>query len=363
VKDEELPLRLPDLDDFRPGTDPAGPLARAVDWRFFERDGRWYARETNTMPQWAGSCWYYLRYLDPKNEREAFSERAYADWMPVDLYVGGSEHAVLHLLYARFWHKVLFDVGIVRDPEPFLKLVHQGMILGENNEKMSKARGNVVNPDDIVRDYGADALRVYEMFMGPLEQVKPWQTSGIEGSRRFLDRAWNVVVGPLSSDPADYDEETRKLVHKTIQKVTHDIETLRFNTAISALMILVRHLGGLATAPRDAARTLALLVSPFAPHIGEEMWSRLRDRGAPVESLAYEPWPEFDPALVRDDVVVIGVQVNGKLRGTVTLPVDADEALARETALAEERVKSHLAGKAIKKFIYVKGKIINFIVG
>ncbi|HZU82314.1 MAG TPA: leucine--tRNA ligase, partial [Polyangiaceae bacterium] len=189
VDERELPLLLPELDDFKPGDDPAGPLARVADWRFFQRDGRWYARETNTMPQWAGSCWYYLRYLDPRDDREPWSAQAYADWMPVDLYVGGSEHAVLHLLYARFWHKVLYDMGAVKDPEPFIKLVHQGMILGENNEKMSKARGNVVNPDDVVRAYGADALRVYEMFMGPLEQVKPWQTSGIEGVRRFLDRA------------------------------------------------------------------------------------------------------------------------------------------------------------------------------
>jgi leucyl-tRNA synthetase len=363
VDESELPLRLPDLDDFRPGTDPAGPLARVADWRFFQRDGRWYARETNTMPQWAGSCWYYLRYLDPKNEREPWSARSYADWMPVDLYVGGSEHAVLHLLYARFWHKVLFDVGVVRDSEPFLKLVHQGMILGENNEKMSKARGNVVSPDDIVRDYGADALRVYEMFMGPLEQVKPWQTSGIEGSRRFLERAWKVATGPVSDDAAHYDMATRKLVHKTIEKVTHDIESLRFNTAVSALMILVRHLGGLPHVPRDAARTLALLVSPFAPHLGEELWSRLKDAGAASSTLAYEPWPAFDPAIVRDDVVAIGVQVNGKHRATISIPVDADEAHVRETAMAEERVRAHLEGKSVKKFLYVKGKIVNFIVG
>ncbi len=195
---EELPVRLPDLDDFRPGDDPAGPLARAVDWRFFQKDGRWFARETNTMPQWAGSCWYYLRFIDPHDEREPWSTQSYDEWMPVDLYVGGGEHAVLHLLYSRFWHKVLFDLGAVRDSEPFTKLVHQGMILGENGEKMSKSRGNVVTPDDIVRDYGADSLRVYEMFMGPLEQVKPWQTSGIEGLRRFLERVWNVVTGPLT---------------------------------------------------------------------------------------------------------------------------------------------------------------------
>ncbi len=359
VREEDLPLRLPDLEDFRPGEDPAGPLARAADWRFFEKDGRWFARETNTMPQWAGSCWYYLRFVDPHNAAAAWSEQSYGDWMPVDLYVGGSEHAVLHLLYARFWHKALFDIGAVKDPEPFVKLVHQGMILGENGVKMSKARGNVVNPDDIVRDYGADSLRVYEMFMGPLEQVKPWQTSGIEGARRFLERLWNLGTGALSDAPEAYDDATRRQVHKTIQKVSLDIDGLRFNTAISSMMILVRHLGGLDRVPRNAVEDLVLLASPFAPHVGEEIWSRLGHR----ESLAYAPWPTFDPALVKDDVVEIGVQVNGKLRGTITLAVDADESAARETALAEPKVRAHVDGKAVKKFIYVKGKIVNFIVG
>lgn len=360
VPESELPLRLPDLDDFKPGNDPAGPLARAVDWRFFQRDGRWFARETNTMPQWAGSCWYYLRFLDPRNDREGWSQKAYADWMPVDLYVGGAEHAVLHLLYARFWHKVLFDIGAVKDPEPFLKLVHQGIILGEDGQKMAKSRGNVINPDDVVKEYGADALRLYEMFMGPLEQMKPWQTKGIEGVSRFLDRVWNLATGPITSEPRAYDDATRKLVHKTIQKVTSDIEGLRFNTSISAMMILVKHLGSLPAVPADAIRSLALVLSPFAPHLGEEIWERL---GAASRSLAYEPWPEFDPALVKDDVVEIGVQVNGKTRGTISIAVDADEETARSAALAEERVRAHVEGKTVKKFIYVKGKIVSFIVG
>lgn len=359
VDDNELPLRLPDLDDFRPGTDPAGPLARVPNWRFFQRDGRWFARETNTMPQWAGSCWYYLRFLDPANDERIFSEASYDAWMPVDLYVGGSEHAVLHLLYARFWHKVLYDIGVVKHAEPFTKLVHQGMILGENNEKMSKARGNVINPDDVVRSHGADALRLYEMFMGPLEQVKPWQTSGIEGVRRFLDRVWNVCTGPIADDVGRYDLATKRLVHKTVKKVTDDIEAMRFNTAVSALMILVKQLGALADVHRDAARTLVLLLAPFAPHIGEELWARL---GA-AHSLAHEPWPVFDPELVKEDKVEIGVQVNGKFRGTVTLSVDADEAAAREAALGDAKVRGHVAGKTIKKFLYVRGKIINVIVG
>jgi leucyl-tRNA synthetase len=360
VPDDELPLRLPELDDFRPGDDVAGPLARAVDWRFFERDGRWYARETNTMPQWAGSCWYYLRYLDPHDDREPWSQSAYADWMPVDLYVGGSEHAVLHLLYARFWHKVLYDLGLVSDPEPFLKLTHQGMILGENNEKMSKARGNVVNPDDVVRAYGADALRLYEMFMGPLEQVKPWQTSGIEGVRRFLDRVWSVATRPHTTDPAAYDGSTRRITHKTIEKVTTDFESLHFNTAISALMIFVKHLTGLDRPPREAVRTLVLLLSPLAPHVSEELWERLGE--SDVTPLARAPWPVFDPALVRDSTVEIGVQVNGKLRGTITIAIDADQPTALAAALADDRVVAHVGGKAPKKVIYVKGKIVNFIV-
>jgi leucyl-tRNA synthetase len=359
VPEAELPLQLPDLEDFKPGDDPAGPLARAADWRFFQKDGRWYARETNTMPQWAGSCWYYLRYLDPKDDREAWSAKSYADWMPVDLYVGGAEHAVLHLLYARFWHKVLFDVGVVKDPEPFLKLVHQGIILGENGQKMAKSLGNVVNPDDVVKAHGADALRLYEMFMGPLEQMKPWQTNGIEGISRFLERVWNVATGTITKDPAEYDDATRRLVHKTIQKVTHDIEALRLNTAVSAMMILVRHLGSLKAVPYDAVRAIALLLSPFAPHLGEEIWQRLGG----AKTLAYEPWPEFDPALVRDETAEIGVQVNGKLRGTIKIAVDADEDTARSAALAEERVRAHVEGKTVKKFIYVKGKIVSFIVG
>ena len=358
VDESELPLRLPDLEDFRPGDDPAGPLARVPEWRFFEKDDEWFARETNTMPQWAGSCWYYLRFTDPRNDTEPFSMEAYDAWMPVDMYVGGSEHAVLHLLYARFWHKVLFDLGIVKHAEPFTRLVHQGMILGENNEKMSKARGNVVNPDDVVKSHGADALRLYEMFMGPLEAVKPWQTSGIEGVRRFLERLHTVCTGVITDDPAAYDAATKRLVHKTIKKVTDDIEAMRFNTAISAMMILVRHLGGLPAVPREAAQQFALLASPFAPHLGEELWQRLGARA----SLAHEPWPTYDAALVRDDVVEIGVQVNGKLRGKVQLAVNADEATAREAALAEPRVQAQLAGKTMKKLVYVPGKIINVIV-
>ncbi len=358
VDESELPLVLPDLEDFKPGTDPAGPLARAADWRFFQRDGAWYARETNTMPQWAGSCWYYLRFLDPANTTAAWSPESYAAWMPVDLYMGGAEHAVLHLLYARFWHKVLFDLGLVSHAEPFQRLVHQGLILGEDSQKMSKSRGNVVNPDDVVRSHGADSLRLYEMFMGPLEAVKPWQTSGIEGVRRFLDRVWNVAKGPLTDDPAAYDLDTQRAVHKTVKKVGDDIEGMRFNTAISAMMILVKTLGALPATPRAAARTLVLLVSPFAPHLGEELWQALGG----TETLAYEPWPSFDAELVRDTEVEIGVQVNGKVRSVIRLEVDASEETARQVALADDKVRAFIGDKSVKKLIYVKGKIVNVVV-
>jgi leucyl-tRNA synthetase len=355
VAESELPVRLPELTDYRPGDDPRGPLARVTDWVYFRKDGRWFARETNTMPQWAGSCWYYLRFLDPRNDERPFSQRTHDDWMPVDLYVGGSEHAVLHLLYARFWHKVLFDIGLVSGAEPFLELVHQGMILGENNEKMSKARGNVINPDDVVREYGADSLRVYEMFMGPLEQVKPWQTSGIQGVRRFLERVWKACTG---ARPIACDEPTSRLLHKTIKKVGDDVEAMRFNTAVSALMILTNHLAGLERCPLEAARALALLVSPFAPHLGEELWARL---GAST-TLAEEPWPSFDERLVRDETIEIGVQVNGKLRGRITLGKDASEQVALELARADKTIDAHLAGKAVRKLIYKPGQILNIIV-
>jgi len=353
---DELPLRLPDLPDFRPGEDPAGPLARVADWRFFQKDGQWYARETNTMPQWAGSCWYYLRFLDPHNGDEAFSKKAYADWMPVDLYVGGSEHSVLHLLYARFWHKVLYDMGIVSDPEPFKKLVHQGLILGENGEKMSKSLGNVVNPDDIVKAYGADSLRLYEMFMGPLEAVKPWQSSQIQGVVRFRDRLYSILTRPLTDT---IDEATRRQLHRTIKKVGDDITSLSFNTAISAMMVLLNHLGSFKEVPREAARGLALIVSPFAPHIAEEIWHSWGNEA----SISLQAWPTFDPALCVDDVIEMAVQVNGKVRGRVTLPVKATEDVAREAALAADGVAAFTAGKTIKKFIYVPGKIVNLVVG
>ena len=358
VAEEDLPLKLPEMEDFQPGTDPAGCLARARDWRYFQKDGKWFARETNTMPQWAGSCWYYFRFIDNKNGEAAFSPKADEDWMPVDLYVGGAEHAVLHLLYARFWHQVLFDLGYTKHPEPFQKLVHQGMILGSDGEKMSKSRGNVVNPDDIVTAQGADALRMYEMFMGPLEAVKPWQTSQVQGVVRFQNKLYNVVQSAIKGGNTEMDTETTRLLHKTMKKVTEDIENMAFNTAISAMMVLTNHLQTLKdNVPREAVEKLTLMVSPFAPHLGEECWNLLGHD----TTLAYVPWIQFDEALCVDDTVTMGVQVNGKARGEIEIAVDGDQETAVSLAWEQAKVKAQLDGKEIKKIIFVPGRILNFI--
>ncbi len=358
VDEADLPLELPYMENFEPGDDPAGCLARAKDWRYFQKDGKWFSRETNTMPQWAGSCWYYFRFMDPQNNDEAFSKQMDKDWMPVDLYIGGAEHAVLHLLYARFWHQVLFDLGYSEHPEPFEKLVHQGMILGSDGEKMSKSRGNVVNPDDVVSEQGADALRLYEMFMGPLEAVKPWQTSQVPGVVRFQNRLYNVVNAAAKSKTTEMDKETTRLLHKTMKKVTEDIESMSFNTAISAMMVFTNHLASLGDdVPMEAAEKLALMVSPLAPHLGEECWSILGNE----ESLAYAPWVEYDEELCVDDEITMGVQVNGKARGQITIPADADEETAMAAAQEVDRVQSQIDGLTIRKVIYVQGRILNII--
>lgn len=358
VDEADLPLELPYMEDFKPGDDPAGCLARAKDWRYFQQDGKWFARETNTMPQWAGSCWYYLRFLDPSNDDAAFSKESDTNWMPVDLYVGGAEHAVLHLLYARFWHQVLHDLEYTKHPEPFQKLVHQGMILGSDGEKMSKSRGNVVNPDDIVTAQGADALRMYEMFMGPLEAVKPWQTSQVAGVVRFQTKVYNVVSTAVQNKEGEMDEETTRLLHKTMKKVTEDIESMSFNTAISAMMVLANHLQSLKErVPLEAVEKLALMVSPFAPHLGEECWSMLGHE----QSLAYHPWVEYDEALCVDDTITMGVQVNGKARGEITIAAEADEETAMAAAKENAKIQSQIEGKDIKKVIYVPGRILNII--
>jgi leucyl-tRNA synthetase len=421
----DLPVRLPELEDFKPSGRPEPPLGKATDW-VDVGDGR--RRETNTMPQWAGSCWYYLRYLDPKNQDAPWDPEVEKAWMPVDLYVGGAEHAVLHLLYSRFWHKVLYDRGYVSTPEPFQRLVNQGMILGEveytgyvakrkgedaerpispdqvddpafaahravkldhdqvalaaggrhvwkdhpevpveaRAHKMSKSRGNVINPDTVVSEYGADSLRLYEMFMGPLEATKPWSMKGVEGVFRFLARGWRMVVDEDAESVAPHPKikdvaptpEQAKLIARTIAGVTDDLEAMRFNTAISKLMEFVNAFTSAEVRPRAAMEAFALLLSPMAPHLAEELWSILGH----AETLAYEPWPAFDPALLKDDEIEIPVQVNGKLRARVTVPAGASAEETESLVRADSRIAEWLNGKAVRKVIVLPAKMVNFVV-
>lgn len=356
---DELPLPLPELQEFKPSGNGESPLANATDWLWVTdpKTGKKAKRETNTMPNWAGSCWYYLRFCDPKNDKMAWSKESEQYWLPVDLYVGGAEHAVLHLLYARFWHKVLFDLGFVSTKEPFKKLVNQGLILGTDGEKMSKSRGNVVNPDHVVASFGADSLRLYEMFMGPLEKVKPWKEEGVVGVNNFLNRVYRFFAQSSKVNASTENEETIKLLHKTIKKVTEDIEHMRFNTAISSMMIFTNHCYKIGSVTKETAGTFALLLSPFAPHLGEEIWNRLGHS----TTLAYASWPSFDEALAKDDLITVAVQVNGKLRGTLEVAPDIAQADVIDLAKADENVKKFLTG-AIVKEIYVPGKIVNIVV-
>lgn len=369
--DDQLPLLAPPLDDYKPSGTPDPLLSKATEWVNLP-DG--FTRETNTMPQWAGSCWYYLRYCDPKNADRFISKEAEDYWTSekpgmVDLYVGGTEHAVLHLLYARFWHKVLFDLGHVSTPEPFQKLVNQGLILGEDGQKMSKSRGNVVNPDDVVKEYGADSLRLYEMFMGPLEQVKPWQMKGVEGVSRFLARVWRLAIteeGELSDKvvaEACTDKELSRVVHETIKKVGEDIEKLSFNTAISQMMICTNAFTQAGKVPvREFIQFLAVL-NPFAPHLSEEINERVAKAfKLPAASLSESVWPTYDEqALVRTECELV-VQVNGKLRDRIWMAIDASEEDAKALAFASEKIKELTEGKTLRKVIYVPGKIMNLVV-
>jgi len=351
----ELPLTLPETPDYKPTGDGEPPLARCIEWRFFQRDGQWYARETNTMPQWAGSCWYYLRYADPHNDDAICSEDAVNYWLPADLYVGGAEHAVLHLLYARFWHKVLFDIGVVPTEEPFPRLVNQGMILGEDGEKMSKSRGNVVNPDDMLEQFGTDAFRLYIMFMGPLEKVKPWQTSGMQGTRRFLYRTWSLFEKPLSDDSPPAEVEA--LVHRLVKKVGEDTEALAFNTAIAALMEALNALLKHDVLWRTVAESVVRLLAPYAPHLAEELWKRLGH----APSVANAPWPSYDPAKCLDATVVLPVMVNGKVRAKLNVAADADKARLEELALGNDRIRKWTAGKTVRKVIVVPGRMVSIV--
>ena len=395
VDENDLPLTLPELADYKPTGTGEPPLAKATDWVNVvdPATGRKGVRETNTMPQWAGSCWYYLRYIDPHNDTAFADPALLKEWLPVDLYVGGAEHAVLHLLYARFWHKVLFDLGLVPTDEPFQKLVNQGMILGlayktsrgvlipmdkivwrdgkpygaeeggpeellvEFPAKMSKSLKNVINPDDVIRDYGADALRLYEMFMGPLQAVKPWSTKGVEGVARFLKRAFRMVTEqPIAERPLTAAEA--KTLNATVKKVGEDLETMNFNTAISTMMVFVNEFAGKSDLPREAAEKFTLCLAPFAPHVGEELWQFLGH----AETLAYEPWPAYDAAALVESEIEMPVQILGKLRGRIKVPVAADAAAMQAAAQAEPGIARFLEGKQIVKVICIPKKMINFVV-
>ena len=419
IDEGELPITLPELEDFKPSGSPEGPLIKAKEWLKVKQDGKELSRETNTMPQWAGSCWYYLRYIDSKNHTQLIDKELEEYWMPVDLYVGGSEHAVLHLLYARFWHKFLYDIGITSTQEPFKKLVHQGMILGEaeyyayqtggkfissknikdiqetqelkqikineadvvekdgfyflrdnlniqlelKSSKMSKSRGNVVNPDEIVNKYGADAFRLYEMFMGPLEQVKPWNTSGVEGTYRFLNRVWNLFIDSENSSIKAHihdnegQESEKRILAKVTKKVTSDIEGFRFNTAISSLMEALNALYKLDSISVNTVENFLLLLSPLAPHISEEIWNRLGRTG----TLAYESWPIADSKYLIEDTYELPIQVNGKVRGKLTFNIDQDRDTVITLAKEEPSIAKYISGSEIVKTIYIEKRILNFV--
>ena len=358
LPESELPLTLPEVETYKPAGTGESPLANLEEWLTTTdaETGAPARRETNTMPQWAGSCWYYLRYIDPHNEEQLIDPAKEKYWMPVQLYVGGAEHAVLHLLYARFWHKFLFDIGVVSTPEPFMKLVNQGMILGEDGQKMSKSLGNVINPDDVVARSGADALRLYEMFMGPLEATKPWSTRDIVGVSRFLDRVWKVGLKPIVAGGGD--EALQRVTHKTIKKVTDDIEHMRFNTGISAMMVLSNELMKRTEVPRESLEALVQCLAPFAPHIAEEIWARLGNDGCIAEST----WPEYDAALTVEDQVTVVVQVNGKVRHRLEVAkgMAADE--LESLALGAERVQQWTADGTVRKVIVVPDKLVNIVV-
>ena len=379
IPESELPLLQPEMEDFKPSGDPRGPLVKAEKWIHYSDK---FTRETNTMPQWAGSCWYYLRYLDPHNDSAFVSPEVERYWMGsagnpggVDLYVGGTEHAVLHLLYARFWHKVLYDYGLVSTNEPFNKLVNQGLILGEDGQKMSKSRGNVVNPDDIVREYGADSIRLYEMFMGPLKEVKPWATKGVEGISRFLARVWRVAMvenqegqwalsGKVVRSGSDTLTPVRKELHRTIKKVTEDIEAMSFNTAISKMMECTNAMTSAETVELADYIGLLHVLNPFAPHITEELYRRLCSEWAdlPAKQLALQAWPTYNPDFLVENTKEIVIQVNGKLRDKVEMPADATREELEAAALAAPRVKEFTEGKTIRKVIVVPGRLVNLVV-
>ncbi len=359
VKDSDLPLVLPELDEYKPSGTGESPLVNAKDWVNITVNGRKAKRETNTMPQWAGSCWYYIRYIDPHNDLEIGDKKLLDHWLPVDLYIGGQEHAVLHLLYARFWHKYLYDKGLVSSKEPFKKLFHQGMILGENGEKMSKSRGNVINPDDIVKQYGADALRLYEMFMGPLEASLPWSNKGLEGSKRFIDRVYRIFETDGLADKivVTNDHSLDYIYNFTVKKVTNDFENLQFNTAISQMMIFVNELYKTEKIYVEYLKGFIKMFDCICPFVGEEIWEMLGNRNL----ITYEKWPTYDESKLILNKIKIAIQVNGKLRDTIEVDKDLDDDKVKEIAFNSNNVKKFTDGKTIKKIIVVKNRIVNIV--
>lgn len=362
LPEDQLPLTLPELDDYKPSKDGKPPLSKApASWlNYVTEDGRKGIRETNTMPQWAGSCWYYIRYIDPHNDKALGDKKLLDHWLPVDLYVGGAEHAVLHLLYARFWHKFLFDIGVVSTPEPFKKLFHQGMILGSNGEKMSKSRGNVVNPDDIVNNYGADSLRLFEMFAGPLEEAKPWSTTGIEGSKRFIERVFRLVdeepffsrISETNSHELDYEYTAMT------KKVTADFEALAFNTAISAMMVFVNAVYKAKSIYKEYIEGFVKMFSCICPFAGEEMWEKLGHKN----SISYEPWPTFDEKHLVKNTIKMAISINGKTRDVMEFDADISQDEALALIKQNPKLSSYIEGKTFKKVIFVKGRICNLVI-
>ena len=366
IQEKDLPVMLPEVENYKPSDDGKSPLSLVKNWVEVkdESDNIIGLRETNTMPQWAGSCWYFLRFTDPNNTNEAWSKEKENYWMPVDLYIGGQEHAVLHLLYSRFWHHVLYDLDLVSTKEPFKKLYNQGMILGDDGTKMSKSRGNVINPEEIMDEYGSDSMRLYEMFMGPLNKSKPWSTKGLQGCYRFVNKLWSIIVdenGNLSSKIVDSDEkdkDTLFLHHQTIKKLGEDIESLHFNTAVSQLMIYCNHLQKCSTVSKKLIEELVIILSPFVPHLSEEFWSLLGHS----ETITYQPWPQFDEGLMQLDEVTIAVQVNGKLRANINIAKDSDEKDVISEAMSLENVEKFTSEGNVVKTIYVPNRLLNFVV-
>ena len=366
IQEKDLPVMLPEVENYKPSDDGKSPLSLVKNWvEVKDESGNIIGlRETNTMPQWAGSCWYFLRFTDPNNTNEAWSKERENYWMPVDLYIGGQEHAVLHLLYSRFWHHVLYDLDLVSTKEPFKKLYNQGMILGDDGTKMSKSRGNVINPEEIMDEYGSDSMRLYEMFMGPLNKSKPWSTKGLQGCYRFVNKLWSIIVdenGNLSSKIVDSDEEDKDtlfLHHQTIKKLGEDIENLHFNTAVSQLMIYCNHLQKCSTVSKKLIEELVIILSPFVPHLSEEFWSLLGHS----ETITYQPWPQFDEGLIQLDEVTIAVQVNGKLRANINIAKDSDEKDVISEAMSLENVEKFTSEGNVVKTIYVPNRLLNFVV-